>query len=156
MAYKDKDKQREAVKAATRRYRAKKGDSAIPGQKQGLKKARGLPVVDEVGDTQPVIPSCDTPTVIPKQGITENAKATDDYPDAEAIEWMNSSLGPKPLPANFGQADCACRHCRANRANGSKLEINHGPYKGCKDLIKGEVNRVALPGDVDYEGVGHV
>lgn len=58
--YKDKDKQREAVKAATQRYRAKKGDSALSGSKEGLENARGLPVVDELSDTQPVIPSCDT------------------------------------------------------------------------------------------------
>ena len=55
--YKDKDKQREAVKAATQRYRAKKGDSALLGQKDGSGNARGLSVVDEVSDTLPVIPS---------------------------------------------------------------------------------------------------
>lgn len=54
--YKDKAKQREAVKKATQRYRANKGDSALLGSKDDSKDARGLPVVDEVGDTQPVIP----------------------------------------------------------------------------------------------------
>ena len=64
--YKDKDKQREAIKEATRRYRAKKGDSALSGQKDSPQNARGLPVIDEVGDTQPVIPL----KVIPKQDVT--------------------------------------------------------------------------------------
>lgn len=54
--YKDKAKQREAVKKATQRYRANKGDSALSSSKDGLENARGLAVVDEVGDTQPVIP----------------------------------------------------------------------------------------------------
>lgn len=61
---------------------------------------------------------------------------------------------PNGLPANFGQADCECRHCRANRANGSKLKINHDSNKTINKLGKNEVNRVALPGDVDYEGLG--
>ena len=63
MAYKDKEKQKQAVKEATRRYRAKNKDSALSGQKQVLKNARGLPKADEVGDTQPAIPS----NVIPVQ-----------------------------------------------------------------------------------------
>jgi len=54
--YKDPDKQKEAVKAATQRYRAKKGNSALLGLKQGLENARGLAVRDELCDTRPVIP----------------------------------------------------------------------------------------------------
>lgn len=60
--YKDPDKHREAVKLATRRYRAKKADSVLSSQKDGLDNARGLAVVDKIGDTQPVIPL----NVIPK------------------------------------------------------------------------------------------
>ena len=64
--YKDKNKQREAVKLAVRRFRAKNNDSALSAQKQGLKKARGSLVSPEVGNTHPVIPSkCNTPDVIP-------------------------------------------------------------------------------------------
>ncbi len=59
MAYKDKDKQKAAVKAATQRYRAKKDDSALSGQKQVSRNAPGLAVIPEVGDT---------PSVIPKSG----------------------------------------------------------------------------------------
>lgn len=53
------------------------------------------------------------------------------------------------LPANFGEADCACKHCQQNRASGSKLTLNHGKDK----LASGELRRVSLPGDVDYDGV---
>ncbi len=74
--YKDKDKQREANRKATQRYRAKKGDSALLGHKDGLKNARGLPVVDEVSDTHPVIPSCDTPDVIPKRTPKGNIRVS--------------------------------------------------------------------------------
>ena len=49
--YKDKDKQREAVKAAVKRYRAKKGDSALSSHKDGLKNAPESPVLDERGNT---------------------------------------------------------------------------------------------------------
>ena len=55
-------------------------------------------------------------------------------------------------PANFGQPDCQCRHCQNNRSHGSRLVINHGPYKPASELSEGEVNRVSLPSDVDYAG----
>ncbi len=87
--YKDKDKQREATRKATQRYRAKKGDSALSGRKDGLKNARGLPVVDEVSDTLPVIPSCDTPAVIPKRtpkGVTLIDEPLDVIPRRRAGE----------------------------------------------------------------------
>ena len=54
------------------------------------------------------------------------------------------------VPANYGKPDCACLHCRSNRANGSRHVINHGKGKTIDQLDRNEVNRVALPGDVDY------
>lgn len=64
--YKDKDKQRAAVKRAVRRFRAKNNDSALSGCKDGSKNARGSSVRPEVGNTRPVIPSkCNTRDVIP-------------------------------------------------------------------------------------------
>lgn len=57
---------------------------------------------------------------------------------------------PSTLPANFGQPDCQCKHCQQNRANGNKHIINHGPYKTADELAPNEVNRMSLPGDVDY------
>ena len=56
------------------------------------------------------------------------------------------------LPANFGQDDCTCRHCQNNRAKGSPHTLNHGAHKLAKALSKKELNRVTLPGDVDYKG----
>lgn len=56
-------------------------------------------------------------------------------------------------PANFGQPDCECWHCRAVRSNCLKVILNHGPYKPASRLSKAELNRVPLPGDVDYKGV---
>ena len=70
--------------------------------------------------------------VLPNQGITEG-------------------ITGKVLPANFGQSNCQCRHCRANEANGLRLTINHGQYKPVSQLGPKEVNRVAKPGDADYE-----
>lgn len=87
--YKDKDKQREAVKAATRRYRAKNADSALSGQKQGLENARGLPMVDEVGDTQPVIPSNVIP-ILPARikRAVEKVKAMHTQPETQSYNPM--------------------------------------------------------------------
>ena len=54
---------------------------------------------------------------------------------------------------NFGQPDCECMHCKQAKTNGSKNILNHGPYKPAHLLGKGELNRVSLPGDADYDGV---
>ena len=58
-------------------------------------------------------------------------------------------------PANFGQPDCECMHCRAVKSNKSNHVLNHGPYKPASELKPNELNRVALPGDVDYRGIKH-
>ena len=55
-------------------------------------------------------------------------------------------------PANFAQPACQCRHCANVRAAGSKHVLNHGPYKAAHVLGRHELNRVSLPGDVDYAG----
>ena len=60
---------------------------------------------------------------------------------------------PHGLPTNFGSTDCQCIHCKQNRASGSKLVLNHVPYKKHYELGKNERNRVSLPGDIDYNGV---
>jgi len=63
--------------------------------------------------------------------------------------------GPKKqVPVNYGQPDCECRHCGNVRRSKSGHTLNHGPYKTAGQLGKGEFNRVSLPGDVDYAGVG--
>ena len=56
------------------------------------------------------------------------------------------------LPANFGQIDCTCLHCQANRSSGSKHTINHGQAKTIAELASNELNRQPLPGDNDYAG----
>jgi len=66
-----------------------------------------------------------------------------------------ASVTPGPVtPAIEGWAghDCQCRHCRANRTNGGKHAINHGPARPAWALGQGELNRQALPGDPDYTG----
>ncbi len=56
-------------------------------------------------------------------------------------------------PMNWGLPDCQCQHCQTARVNNSKNTINHGAWKSYADLADNEVNRVTLPGDVDYSGV---
>jgi hypothetical protein len=57
MMYKDKAKQRQAVREATRRYRAKNKHSSLLAQKQRSKNAPDCPRMDDLGDTHTVIPS---------------------------------------------------------------------------------------------------
>ena len=62
--------------------------------------------------------------------------------------------GPKrKVPANYSLEDCECKHCDWNRKTGGKHALNHGEYKDCSQLADNEVNRVSLPGDVDYDGL---
>jgi len=79
-------------------------------------------------------------TVTPERNVTDKSVTRNATPIIE------------DLPANFGQDDCECRHCRNNRAKGSPHTLNHGPHKLAGALSKNELNRVALPGDVDYKG----
>lgn len=67
--------------------------------------------------------------------------------------------GPKSeVPKNYGQPGCECKHCQQTKARREqgKIVINHGSYKTAPELGEREVNRVCLPGDVDYAGVCHV
>lgn len=57
-------------------------------------------------------------------------------------------------PDNYGLLECTCMHCQSHRANNSKGVINHGPWKDESELGEREINRVTLPGDRDYVGVG--
>lgn len=64
--------------------------------------------------------------------------------------------GVKPeVPANYGQPNCECRHCAQTKTQRERGQIvlNHGAYKPEHELADNEVNRVSLPGDVDYAGV---
>ena len=56
------------------------------------------------------------------------------------------------LPANYGYGDCECKMCQSTRSRANGRLINHGPWKSASQLAANEVNRVVLPGDVDYEG----
>ena len=64
----------------------------------------------------------------------------------------NTGYTPVTLPLNYGLPDCQCRHCINNRSRPDKEQytINHGAYKSIEKLGYNEINRVSLPGDVDY------
>ena len=55
---------------------------------------------------------------------------------------------------HYGRPDCECKHCQDNRAKDSRYILNHGPWKPARLLATNELNRVSLPGDADYDGVG--
>lgn len=87
------------------------------------------------------------------KGVTDNVIPKDKV--LLAAEAAMKAMGFKEaMPANFGQDDCTCRHCFNIQAKGSLHTLNHGPHKPARELSKNELNRVALPGDVDYRGVG--
>ena len=114
MAYKDKQKQREANRAAAKRYRVK-------------------------GMTQ-------------KQGMTDGSM------DIHTLAMMDAGCGNKlshGLPPDLnpmGLKPEQMRHVVGARPGHT---INTGHYKRADQLALGELNRVSLPGDADYEGVGN-
>ena len=67
-------------------------------------------------------------------------------------EQKEAKLKGVTKPENYGLDNCTCQHCLSNNANGHKHEINHGDYKPVNELARNELNRVCLPGDVDYNG----
>ncbi len=73
-----------------------------------------------------------------------------------AHETMTPEGSKSEVPANYGLENCECLHCGVNRNPGRKNIINHGQYKPAHELADNEVNRVSLPGDVDYTGVAMI
>ena len=80
------------------------------------------------------------------------AKATVKPVDA-TVGLSTVATPEQPDIKNYGKPNCECRHCQQARANKSKNSINHGPHKSASQLAKNEINRVSLPGDLDYDGV---
>jgi hypothetical protein len=120
---------------------------------------------DKVSVTNDTLTSVTELSVSESQG---NTKGPVKYPENwlrmtpnECSRWIRAN---KPelleqsdiLPANFGQPDCECMHCRAVKSNGLKVRLNHGPNKTASQLDLNELNRVALPGDPDYVGVAQI
>lgn len=75
-----------------------------------------------------------------------------DETDAQVgqVSGLEPSRTSSEMPANYGLEDCDCQMCRANRLTGNKKIVNHGEYKPIAELADNEINRVTLPGDVDY------
>ena len=59
-------------------------------------------------------------------------------------------------PLNFGDPDCMCKMCIGNRSKTKPHILNHGALKRCDQLGENELNRVSLPGDVDFQGAANV
>jgi len=112
------------------------GDSCRMSHKRSESANKNVPespILDELCPTRTIVPSIRTA-----------------YP--------NKILNEQPirtgaLPENYGQPDCQCRHCQNNIKNNLGLTINHG--KRVNQTNPKHVNRVSLPGDIDYIGVGH-
>lgn len=87
------------------------------------------------------------------QGVTDgNGNAPNSNAQTVTRNAQERNVTPTVTrPDNYGQQDCQCQHCQANRRNGSSHTINHGPYKTAAELGPHELNRVTLPGDSDYE-----
>lgn len=81
-----------------------------------------------------------------QKGPLENARGLTTIDDVRPVR----PLDPSVRPANYGLTDCQCKHCQQNRKAEHKLLINHGTYKSVEELGTNEVNRVSLPGDIDY------
>ncbi len=88
-------------------------------------------------------------------GVTPSitSKLEDDIALCDSGYNAAVDLGLVDKPANFGEPDCMCKMCIGNRANSKPSILNHGAWKRCENLATNELNRVPLPGDVDYVGV---
>lgn len=131
MAYKDKDKQREAGKKRVRRYRDKQKGVTSEGVTQGVTSDGSV-------------------------GIETLAKIDVACGDKLSHGLTMTPEGPMlKVPANYGQADCRCRHCQQTKIlrERGQLTLNHGARKTITELGDNEINRVSLPDDVDYQGV---
>jgi hypothetical protein len=131
--HKDKEKQKEQSRRRQQRYR----------ERQKNVTPRNATVTNSnanVTRNDQALPSGVESHTCPDCGVTITGPG---YPKLHTCR--------KELPANFGQPDCQCRHCKNNRSSGSHKVINHGPYKPAGQLSKNEVNRVSWPGDVDYK-----
>jgi hypothetical protein len=111
--------------------RTKNKDSAILTQKPTFKNAPESSVTDDLGPIRTNVPPIRT--VNPDKILSGHPIRTGQVPD------------------NYGQPDCQCKHCQNNRNGKLGLTINHA--EPVNQTIKGHVNRVSLPGDVDYVGV---
>jgi len=107
--YKDKTEQREAVKRATRLYRARNKDSAISGPERQSENARGLRRRAEAGDTQPVIPS----DVIPKEETP---------PMPSDLEKCRYCGEPLPALAKPRRHPGACYDCAIKQPRRASIE----------------------------------
>jgi hypothetical protein len=144
--YKDITKQKQANKEANKRYRLNKAKNNAPRLTELSKVESAIPMIPSVIPVIPVIPE-QAETVIPDTII----------PPVEPVEPLKGITTPEGIavvfPDNYSLIDCTCKHCQQNRATGARLSINHGDYKPAEELESGEVNRVSMPGDVDYDGV---
>lgn len=132
MPYKDEAKRKQAQRERTRRYREKQALQAKGVTQHKAKLLRAVLHNVEVGQKSDKIP-------------------TDAEMDSLCASGEITYIKAKPV--NFGQPDCECKHCQYNRTYGNRFTLNHGKWKRVSELGKLELNRVSLPGDVDYVGV---
>ena len=92
---------------------------------------------------------------VPEVSVPEVAQTITSEQVRNAWDSLPPSGGMTPegyvenLPTHYGEPDCECLHCIQN---GGKKILNHGAYKHSADLAENEINRVSIPGDVDYCG----
>ena len=86
-------------------------------------------------------------------GACRAKKSRQDRAHAHAEGRTVEAHAAQTLPDNYGLPDCECQQCQTNRVNGNKHMINHSDCKMRSEMASEELNRVTLPGDVDYLGV---
>lgn len=135
--YKDPAKQKQANKEAIKRFRANKAKKNAPEST----------TIDER------LSEGITTRVLQGQGIPSGITAIPKTYEQET--YRANSLEPpmQKYPLNYGLSDCTCKHCQQNRVMSNKFTINHGAYKPAEQLATNEVNRVSMPGDIDYDGI---
>ena len=108
-------------------YEAKRASSRFCSPNCRVKYNRLSVTEDEVSVTDISVTSLSVTE--PELSVTEQSVTEDPYP---------------------GGPNCQCMMCQQNRTRTKPLIINHGQYKQGFELAENEVNRVPLPGDIDY------
>ncbi len=71
-------------------------------------------------------------------------------PDVNPEGYQTPEGIKQAVPKSYGTKQCQCMHCKQTRRRARPRIINHWARKTATELHNNEVNRVCLPGDVDY------
>ena len=90
-------------------------------------------------------------TATPDTTATPDSPTPDkSTPDTNSGQLRTDSVCGRCAGQGCPACSADCMHVRQAKASGKGTQVNTGPWIPAHDLARGQVNRVALPGDADY------